>query len=411
LTAETRQLYAQIYHEYGGNIGSTDSREIGPLLMRVGIDVPLTAAGNPSVQKEWLAGLDHPLGELLNNIREHEKICGTFLQSYILNKNINGKLHPQFHQLKGDENGTLVGRFSSSEPNLQNIPSRTKLGKRVRECFEPDPGHSHWQKDDYSQIHYRILAEFAVDDGDGSAEALRESYRNNPKMDYHQNVYENVAPLLGWDLADKELAAFRRRPIKNVNFGLLYGQSLKSLMYKTAMYFGGSFTQADAEAFFKAYFEGAPYVKPTMKNIGAEVQTYGFVKTILGRRIRFNTFEPNRKERWREYTALPYETALRVYGPAIKRAFEYRGVNYKFQGSEPDIMKHGMRDLWRSGVFEFTGVPRLTVHDELDFSVRDDSPQMREAFAFIKHTMENSLKLSVPIYVDESRGPNWGKAD
>lgn len=414
LEAETRLLYKKIYQDYGRNIASTDSREIGPLLDHVGIDVPRTAAGNLSVQKEWLAGLDHPLGKLLNEIREHEKMCGTFIKSYILEKNVNGKVYPQFHQLKNrdetGESGTGVGRFASSDPNLQNIPSRTKLGKRVRECFIPDKGHKYWRKHDYSQIHYRILAHYAVDDGDGSAEALRESYRNDPNMDYHDNVYYNVCPLLGWDASDEDAKDFRRRPIKNVNFGLLYGQSEKALKYKTASYFGEGFGEAEANAFFKAYFEGAPYVKPTMKEIGKEVQQYGFVRTILNRRVRFREWEPIVKEKGKFYPPLPYEEALRAYGPSIKRAYEYRGVNYKFQGSEPDIMKHGMRECYRSGVFKYTGVPRVTVHDELGWSQIDDSPEMIEAFDFIKHTMENTIKLSVPIRVDATLGDNWGKA-
>lgn len=300
----------------------------------------------------------------------------------------------------------MVGRFASSDPNLQNIPSRTKLGKAVRKCFVPDPGHSHWLKLDYSQIHYRILAHFAVGPG---ADDLRERYRNDKTTDYHQDVLEAVAPLMGWDTSDKDNNAFVRRPIKNVNFGLLYGQSQKSLKRKTADYFGSGFTDAQAEGFFKAYFEGAPYVKPTMKMIGEEVQLYGYTTSVLGRRCRFNLWEP---AMWGERgMPLPYNNALAEYGSYIKRAYEYRGVNYKFQSSEPDIMKTGMLKCLRSGVFDYTGVPRLTVHDELDFSVRDDTPATREAFEFIQHTMEGAVTLRVPIFVDAERGPSWGEVD
>jgi DNA polymerase-1 len=147
-----------------------------------------------------------------------------------LDKNINGKLYPQFHPLKGDENGTVVGRFASSDPNLQNIPTRTKLGKKVRQCFVPEQGQ--WVKFDYSQLHYRILANFAVDKGDGSANALRKRYCDNPATDYHLDVYHNVAPLVGWSTTDEEEIKDKRRPIKNINFGLLYGQGEKSLAYK-----------------------------------------------------------------------------------------------------------------------------------------------------------------------------------
>lgn len=418
LTTETRTLYDALQRKYGFAPDSMDSRQLGPFLERLGIDVPRTEAGALSVTKQWLADLNHEVGNELNDIREHEKICGTFLKGYILEKNINGILHPQFHQMKGDENGTLVGRFASSDPNLQNIPSRTKLGKKVRTCFVPFEGHSHYQKNDFSQIHYRILAHYGV--GPGSDE-LRNAYITNPKMDYHDQVYFNVCPLMGWDQTDDELRDFRRRPVKNVNFGLLYGQSQPSLAAKTAMYFGGSF---DTDGFFKAYFEGAPYVKPTMKHIGEEVQKYGYVTTILGRRIRFNMWEPAGYGRRGE--PLPYEQALRTYGSPLRRAFEYRGVNYKFQGSEPDIMKEGMRQCLKSGVYDFTGVPLLTVHDETGHSVIEGetyegkdkkgnpitkyraSKAQQEAYDFIRYTMEHSVKLRVPLRVDTDTGINWG---
>jgi DNA polymerase I-like protein with 3'-5' exonuclease and polymerase domains len=405
LGIETQQLLAKINAEFGP-LEKSSSGHVGRLLDHLGVKYPRTGQGAPSIEKEWLAALEHPIGDVLLDLREHEKMRSTFLKSYILNKNIGGKIFPQFHPLKGESNGTMVGRFASSDPNLQNIPSRTKLGKKVRRVFVHDPGHFQWRKHDYSQIHYRILAHFAVGPG---ADGLRDAYCNDADMDYHDAVFERVAPLMGWDINDAEGRKFRRRPIKNVNFGLLYGQSEKSLKYKTAAYFGEGFSEADAKAFFDAYFEGAPYVKPTMQAIGREVQAFGYVKTLLGRRVRFDLWEP--AEYGERGMPLPYRSALAEYGVNIRRAYEYRGVNYKFQGSEPDIMKSGMRDCLNSGVFDYTGVPRLTVHDELDFSVKDDSPQTREAFTFIQHTMQDAIKLRVPVKVDVSTGANWGDAD
>lgn len=417
LKAETVELYKRVYHEFGFNLQATDSGQIGKLFDHVGIKYPrnrptdTNPQGSPQIRKEWLGVLLHPLGDLLNDIREHEKICGTFLQSYLLNKSIpvigsnsRSKLFPQFHQMKGDENGTVVGRYSSSDPNLQNIPSRTALGKRVRECFEADVGHAHWLKFDYSQIHYRILAHNAVGPG---AEELRERYRRDPTTDYHRDVYMNVAPRIGWSITDKAIIDQKRRIIKNVNFSLLYGVGKAALAYK---YLGGM-TKAQVDEFFDHYYEGAPYVKPTMEMIAKEVQDNGFVTTLLGRRIRFNLWEPIKKNWDEPEFPLPFDGAIREWGSAIKRAYDYRGVNYKFQGSEPDLMKEGMRACDRSGVFDYTGVPRLTVHDELDFSVRDESPETKEAFEFIRQTMQNSIPLRVPVYVDRTTGLSWGKSD
>jgi len=414
LELETKLLYRRILDEYRYDIKSVHSNQLGPLFKKVGIDTPITDAGNPSIKKEWLANLEHPLGEIVRDIREREKICGTFIKSYIVDKSVPttgsnsiAKIFPQFHPLKGDEKGTKVGRFSSSDPNLQNIPTRTVLGKKIRGLFVPDAGHFNWKKLDYSQIHYRILAHFAI--GPGSEE-LRQRYINDKKTDYHRDVLFAVAPLLGWDTTDEKHNDFVRRPIKNVNFGLLYGQSLRALSNKIADYFGEGFTAAQVKGFFDAYFKGAPYIKPTMKMIGEEVQTRGFTTSILGRRCRFNLWEPAiRGPDWSE--PLQYNAAIREYGNNIKRAYEYRGVNYKFQSSEPDIMKTGMLNCLKSGVFDITGVPRLTVHDELDFSVRDDTKEMREAFDFIQHTMENAVQLRVPVFVDVENGPNWGNVD
>lgn len=412
LTLEIAVLYDRIYAEYGYRLGSSLGPEVGRFMESLGIVVPRNEPternpeGSYSIKKEWLDALEHPIGELIHDIREREKICQTFLGSYIFKRSLRGRLFPQFHQLKGDENGTLVGRFASSDPNLQNIPSRTKLGKRVRECFVFDEGHHCWRKFDVSQIHYRLLAHFAVDEGDGSADALRARYTNDHKTDYHMDVYRNVAPFMGWSLTDEDEIKMKRRPIKNVNFGLLYGQSAKSLAFKAG------FSGQQAKEFFESYHKGAPYVKPTMEAIGKEVQQFGYVTTLAGRRIRFDYWEPINKNYDNPEMPLRYNAAIAKWGAGIKRAYEYRGVNYKFQGSEPDIMKTAMRNLWNSGVFDYVGgVPLITVHDELDFSVPDDSPATREAFDFIQHTMQTAYQLRVPVFVDESNGPNWGKSD
>jgi DNA polymerase I-like protein with 3'-5' exonuclease and polymerase domains len=415
LEQDISNLYAKIEHEYGYRLVNTkgdessDSRQIGKLLDHLGVSYPRTKAGNPSIAKEWLEVLNHPVADDLLAIREHEKIKGTFVESYILDKNVNGYLYPLFHPLRGEENGTFLGRFASSDPNLQNIPSRTKLGKKVRKLFIPDPGHYGWRKHDYSQIHYRILAHYAVDDPrgpQGGAEALRQSYINDPDMDYHRRVYMETAPLMGWSVTDPEEIEQRRRPIKNVNFSLLYGVGKETMVFK---YLKGM-SDAEVTAFFDAYYTGAPYVKPTMKAISDEAETYGYITTLRGRRIRFNLWEPRGYNKDRDAFPLPYEQALDRYGSFIQLAYLYRAVNYKFQGSEPDIMKAGMRACYQSGVFDYTGVPRLTVHDELDWSVRDNSPAMREAFDFIKHTMETTTTMRVPIKVDATEGEDWGEA-
>lgn len=418
LEQDISQLYQRIEHEYGYRLVNTKgdesshSNQIGKLLDHLGVTYPRTNPtrtapnGNPSIQKEWLETLKHPVGELILSVREHEKIKSTFVESYILDKNVNGYLYPLFHPLKGETNGTFLGRFASSDPNLQNIPSRTELGKRVRKLVPKRPGHFQYRKNDYSQIHYRILAHYAVDDPNGpygGAEALRQSYITNPDMDYHLRVYMETAPLMGWSTADEEEIKTRRRPIKNVNFSLLYGVGKDTMIYK---YLKGM-SDAEVTRFFDAYYEGAPYVKPTMKAIADEAEMFGYIRTLRGRKIRFNLWEPRGFNKEKS-PALTYEDAIRRYGSFIQLAFLYRAVNYKFQGSEPDIMKAGMLACWNSGVFDYTGVPQLTVHDELGWSQRDDSPEMNDAFRFIQYTMETTTQMRVPIKVDSTVGATWG---
>jgi len=396
LAEDIKNLYNNLAEKTGVRVDSTSGANLVKLFDAVGLQYPKTDAGNASFRKEWLKALDHPVGIMVNDIREHEKIRGTFIRSYILENNVKGKLYCQFHPLKGDDGGTGVGRFSSSDPNLQNIPARTQLGKKVRKLFINDPGHLCWQKTDYSQIHYRILGHVAV--GPGSDE-LRRSYIENPHMDYHDLVYYKVCPLMGWNPEDEEAKKINRRPIKNINFGLLNGQGEASLGYKAGL------SKKAASTLFKAYFDAATYVKPTMDAKSEEAMKLGYIRSFLGRRVRFRLWEPTGYEQKRP---LPYDLALREYGTSIQLAYVYRALNYYLQPTEADIMKSAMLNCYKQGVFRVTGVPRLTCHDELGFSVPNESKEVNEAFDYMKYVLENTLKLRVPIRVDVGRGPNWG---
>lgn len=388
--------------------------QLGAVLERNGIKVPRTEKGAYSVTKTWLESLKDvsEIGAAVIELRELQKMKSTFVEGYLLRKNVKGRVHCSFNQLKisndsGGSKGAKTGRLSSSDPNLQNIPIRTETGKKIRRAFIAQ--HDHWRKYDYSQIEYRMLAHFACDNGDGSADKLRDSYINNPDVDYHDYVYDAACPVMGWDINDKALRKLKRRPIKNVNFGLLYGQGIKKLARAMGM------DLAEAKLFLTAYHEAAPYAKSTMGACGDEVHQYGYVRTILGRRTRFDTWTPFNWERFDDNGAeldppmpLPYEAALQRYGSNIERAYAYRAVNYKLQGSAADMMKKAMVLCDESGVFDVTGVPLLTVHDELDFDVLDQSPRTLEAFRYMQHVMETAIPLRIPVRADPDKGPNWG---
>lgn len=401
IKAKIPELYAQIGREYGYTISKTTGAQLAALFDHIGIEyvANMDAKGvmRPSFKKEWLMVHPHPVAKLINTIREHEKVSSTFLESYIIERHHNGKIHCSFNPMKSEDGGAKTGRFSSSDPNLQNIPSRTELGMMVRNAFVADYGHTNWRSYDYSQIEYRVLAHFAI--GEGSNE-LRQAYRDNPKIDYHDKVYYAACPIMGWNPKDAATyKKWRKGPIKNVNFGLLYGQSEKGLAFKAGM------TDVEAGQFFEGYHRAAPYVKPTMEAIGDEVQRYGAVTTILGRKVRFNDWEPVGSK---GEPVSGYEAALSRYGSNIRRAYAYRGVNYKFQGSGTgDLPKAAMLQMWRSGVLDYVGVPRLQVHDEFGWSQIDDTPAMVEAFKYVQHVMETCVPMNVPIVAEGSTGKSW----
>lgn len=396
------RLYNELRHACGVHIDSVSAAaQVARVFDAVGVSYLRTAEGAPSFRKEWLSAHSHPVAAKINEIREYEKIRGTFIESYILNNHNSGRLHCQFHPLRSDDGGAKTGRYSSSNPNLQNIPTRTELGKRVRTLFIPDDGHMCWEKNDHSQIEYRMLAHFAVGPG---ADELRETYRRDPRTDYHDRVFQKFCAQVGLDYAHmpKEEKAARRKPLKNINFGLIYGQSQPSLAYKAGM------SKKDADEFFETYHESAPYIKPTMKAIAAEVQERGYIQTILGRRVRFDLWEPFRHEKG--VKPLPYKAALAAYGSNIKRAGDYKGTNYTFQGSAADVMKAGMLRAYCEGVFEVIGFPKMQVHDELDFSVIADNNLQKSAYSHLRYCLENAIPtVRVPLFVDSERGANWGE--
>lgn len=403
--AGAERMYAELQHEiagmyddlarrFGYRVSSVDSGQLEPLFTAAGVKFPVTEKGAPSFRKDWLANLDHPLGVAINEIREREKLCGTFLKSYILDRNTNGYIHGSFHPLRSDEGGTRSGRLASSDPNLQNIPARSSLGKRIRRLFLHDEGHIAYEANDYSQIEYRFLAHYAV--GEGSDE-VRQAYLNDPKTDYHDHTQDKVLEVTGLKID--------RKPIKNINFGLLYGMGKPKLARQIGI------DKKTADELFDAYHKGAPYVKATMDAASDEAQALGYITTIMGRRSRFDLWEPRDINYDNRAPALPYHAAVRQYGSQIQRAYTHKAINRRLQGSSADMMKKAMVECYERGIFEVTGIPRLTVHDELGFSVPDDTPEVNEAYAEMRRIMATCIPLKVPILVDTGRGPNWGDAD
>lgn len=375
---------------FGVNVNSGD--DLARAFDKMGLTYPRTAPseakpeGSPSFVAKFLESVQHPLGQLVVDIRQREKLRGVFIKSYILDNHVNGIVHGSFNQLRGEGGGTRSGRFSSDTPNLQNIPTRTELGKQIRRIFADKIDGQLWRKYDYSQIEYRFLAHYAV--GPGSDD-LRAKYNADPNTDYHKLVHGLILSTAGIDL--------QRSYVKNTNFGFIYGMGEPTLAEQIGI------SMKKAKELFEAYHKGAPYVKPTMQATIQEAQTYGVITTILGRKSRFDTWQPDGYGV--DGIPLPYAAAVSKYGSRIKRAYTHKALNRRLQGSAADQMKMAMLRCWKDGIFDATGVPRLTVHDELDFL---DPGGRDEAFREMQHVMETCLPLRVPVRADYEIGPNWG---
>lgn len=396
LTQGMAELDAKLQAVAGRPIDVDSRSDLVALFDAAGVMYPKTEKGQPSFVKEWLEHLAHPAGELIRQRRMLQKYRNTFIRSYVLDKNVNGRLYALFHQLKGDDNGAVSGRFSSSLPNLQNIPARDKYwGPKLRALFIPEDGEE-WGRHDWSQIEYRFLAHY----GRGpNAEVIRQRYAQDPTTDFHEMTLDFVAPELGWDVSTPEERKFRRGPVKNINFGLVYGMGEATLVKNL-----GVSKEAGARI-IKGYHGAVPFVRLTYDVAQHRAANVGHITTIGGRRARFDLWEP----KWgdRSSKALPHQLAVEEHGSKVVRAYTHKALNALLQGSAADLMKEAMRQIHRSKVASVINVPLLTCHDELGHSV-PRTKAGREAINEVKHIMENCMKLKVPILADQSFGKNWG---
>lgn len=385
------QKAKQISDTVGFHCNYNSSEDMARAFDLLGIKYGRTAAGNPSFTKNYLEAQPHPFARMIVDARGFEKLRNTFLKGYLLDGHVNGKVYCSFHPTNSEDGGTRTGRFSSSSPNLQNIPTRSAEGKLIRKAFTFDPGHKQVRDYDYSQIEYRFLAHFAI--GAGSDE-VRRRYHEDPNLDYHK--------LIGSMITDTTGIVLERGHIKNINFGLVYGLGIATLAYylKTSI--------EEAKRLSESFHKSVPFASATMNGLMEEVNRTGVVTTILGRINHFDLWEPSDWNRRKGMVPLPYQAALSEWGTDIMRAYLYRAINYRLQGSAAEIMKKGLVLADDAGIFDATGVPRLTVHDELYFS--EPHGVADEAWSELKHTFETAIPLSVPIRFDCDTGPTWAEA-
>lgn len=421
LTKEIDKNNKAIYDLTGKHINVNARTELAPAYDAVGIKYPYTEKGEPSFTAGWFMDQTDDLSELILETRQFYKLRDTFIESYILKSHVNGIIHGQFHPLRNEgsrneQGGTRTGRLSSSTPDLQNIPSRTVLGREIMKMFLPDEGHLCVESGDYSQIEYREFMHFAVSrDANGRdtrADEFRQKYIDDPKTDYHilaQTAIKNETGIyIPRSASEVAQGNFKtgRLTIKEVNFGKLFGVGPK----KTAGM--AHCLLSEAKKVLDALGVALPFIKPSQTAFINEAKALGFITTILGRRYRFDLWEAISE--WDEDTqsysrsvALPYEAAVREYGQ-VQRAGTHRAMAGRCQGSAADQLKYSLWCALKSGVFAVIGYPKLTVHDQMMRSVIDDSKEQREAGSYYHWLMENALKLRVPVIFKLGRAANWG---
>jgi DNA polymerase I-like protein with 3'-5' exonuclease and polymerase domains len=328
----------------------------------------------PSFTKNFLQEHEHPVVNLIAKAREVNKAHTTFIDS-ILKYEHKGRIHAEINQLRNAGGGTVTGRFSYQNPNLQQIPARNKdLGPKIRSLFIPEENHT-WGCFDYSQQEPRLVVHYAALYKLPSVYDVVDAYNDDPNSDFHQTV--------------ADMAEIKRTQAKTINLGLFYGMGKTKLQAELGV------SKEKANELFNTYHGKVPFVKQLMDKASNRAQERGQIRTLLGRLCRFHLWEPNS---FGMHKAMLHEDALQEHGPGIKRAYTYKALNKLIQGSAADMTKKAMLDLHNEGI-----IPHIQIHDELDISIENESQAKK-----IIEIMENAVKLEVPNKVDYEFGKNWG---
>jgi DNA polymerase I-like protein with 3'-5' exonuclease and polymerase domains len=331
-------------------------------------------SNEPSFTKNFLQNHPHELPQAIAEARELNKAHTTFIDS-ITKHAVNGRIHADINQIRSDDGGTVTGRFSMSNPNLQQIPARhPELGPMIRSIFIPED-KCKWGSFDYSQQEPRILVHYAKLQNLEGVDEIVDAYQKGD-ADFHQVV--------------ADMAGIERKQAKTINLGLMYGMGKNKLMAELGL------MKESAEKLIKQYHTKAPFVKKLMENVSRKANDRGKIRTLLGRACHFDLWQP---VQFGVFKPLPLEQARKEYDEPLKRAFTYKALNKLIQGSAADMTKKSMVSLYENGI-----IPHIQIHDEVDISI--ESVQKAEEIITI---MESAVKLEVPNKVDYEQGDNWGE--
>lgn len=390
LLSEEKKALFQIKKISGIDVDIWAAASVATAFDKLDISYTRTATGKPSFTKNFLSKHESDLAHLIVKAREMNKAHTTFIDS-ILKHQHKGRIHSEIHQMRSDNGGTVTGRFSYSNPNLQQIPARNPdIKNKIRSLFIPDEGQR-WGSFDYSQQEPRLVVHFAehVNEVDGfnylskhapmRTKEFITGYRGG-KADFHTMV--------------AKMAGIDRKIAKTINLGLFYGMGKGKLKEQLGI------DEETAEALIDDYNQKVPFVKQLSQRAMEAMDKKGFVTTVGGRRCRSFGYVSNR---WGVSgffkTEKEAEEEFGKYG--YKKAYTYRALNKLVQGSAADQTKKAMVDLYeQDGI-----IPHIQVHDELNISVTGEQQAMK-----IAKKMERCMMLKVPSKVDYDLGDNWGSA-
>lgn len=367
----------ELEHTYGfteGTLSLNAAKDLYKIWKQEGLPIEYTSTGKPSFAAAVLDDCHHPIAKQIKHLKGLIK-TQAFFNSWV-DLAQDSHLYPSFFPAKRDDGGTVTGRWSSQNPNLQQVPAREdKHGKEIRSLFIPEEGCL-LGAFDYKQIEYRVFTHFAS--GEGAVDAQRQ-FNENPNTDYHQMTID----LMGWGDLGKE----GRHLAKNLNFGSIYGLGPKSFAVKFKQNLLHNHPERDpdnlfsvAQSLMNEYFRKVPFVKPTCNKIMEVGQRRGYVKTLSGRRQR-----------------MPLDNGA------------YKLINYLIQGSAADLLKKGLVNAWERGVFKVLKL-HAQVHDEVVFSIPKTKAGY-EACKTLYECMANAYQLKIPLGVDTEIGPDWGHCD
>jgi DNA polymerase I-like protein with 3'-5' exonuclease and polymerase domains len=355
----------------------------------------------PQLPKDYLRKHNNKCLRMIAKAREYDKAINTFIDG-LLEYVHEGRIHADINQIRSDTGGTVTGRFSMSNPNLQQIPAKGYIGGKMRELFIPEKDCK-WGSFDYSQQEPRIVVHYAIKLGLPGTETLQQEF-DRDDADFHQIV--------------ADMANISRKQAKTINLGLFYGMGKIKLQRELGL------DQRQAKELFNEYHSRVPFVKQLSQELIQFSKENRLLFTLYDRFCRFDRWETTNKEwnpetnRFNEVPLYTKEQAMEAFKAEMldkykenkidanymdyfdryyTPAFTYKALNRLIQGSAADMTKKAMVDLHEKGI-----IPHIQIHDELCFSITDHEPEL------IKNTMEQTIPLEVKNKVDFESGPNWG---